>query len=53
MGLENELLDCRLFGCERCRGKINLLEREIEKLGKMIIYANNEVANMKMKIRIL
>ena len=53
MRMKNKLLDCRSFGCERCRGKINLLEREIEKLGKMIVDANSEVANMKMKIRIL
>ena len=53
MRLKNELFDCSLYGCERCRGKLNLLEKEIEKLEKMISEANSEAAKNKKKIRIL
>ena len=51
--LENEVLECRESGCQRCREKINFLENEIENLQKMISEATSEAQKNKKKIRFL
>ena len=53
MRLKNELFDCSLYGCERCREKINFHENEIENLQKMISEVTSEAQKNKKKIRFL
>ena len=51
--LENELTEFRLYGCERCRGRIIILEYEIQNLNLMLSEATGEAAKWKKKIRLL
>ena len=51
--LDNDVLECRAYGCQRCRGKINFLENEIENMQKMISEATSEAQKNKKKIRFL
>ena len=48
--LDNDVLECRAYGCQRCRGKINFLKNEIENMQKMISEATSEAQKNKNKI---